>query len=112
MLITRCIGGARVSVRLCRLLLWLMGMTDRAAQSLFWCIIFNLGFAIEQSAEFHESSDHPLDLPVLAGPRGRVKKISNSQKHCIASMASKGRVFLFSCGCDQGYESGWEEVLG
>ena len=70
-----------------------MGMTDMAAQSLFWCILFNLGFAMEQSAELHESSANPLDCPVLVGPKGRVRKISNSQKYKIASMASRGQVF-------------------
>ena len=96
--------GHPVSIRLRRLLSWLLGNRDAIAMSLFWCIIFNLGWAIEHAFEIQDASDNPLDAPVLVGPRGRARKISAGQKHKIASLASAGKVYHSGAAVIRGME--------
>ena len=73
--------GHPVSIRLRRLLSWLLGNRDATAMSLFWCIIFNLGWAIGHAFEIQDASDDPLDAPAFVGPSGRARTISAGQKH-------------------------------
>ena len=85
--------GFNPPLKLRLLLMWLMGKTADAAQSLFWTIMFNLAFAVDLSDAVQTSTSDPLDAPVLMGPKGKVKTISRNQKHKIAAMASRAVVF-------------------
>ena len=75
------------------MLTWLHARTDDIARVLFWTIVFNLAWAIDNSDELRSASDDPLDAPVLTGPKGKALKITSAQKFKVATMASKGDVF-------------------
>ena len=85
--------GNDFPMRLRSLLKWLIKLVDPEAQSLFWCILFSMSFAIDTSSEVCQSSDNLLDMPVLVGPKGRVKTLDSAQKTTIAKIASKGEVY-------------------
>ena len=81
-----------------------MGMRDGSATSLFWCIIFNLAWAIEHACELRDSSANPLDAPVFVGPRGKARTISAGQKYKIATLAAEGKVFHSGAAVIKGIE--------
>ena len=85
--------GNDVPMRLRSLLKFLMKLTDRASQSIFWCVIFGMAFALEMSMELQSASTNPLHAPALIGPQGGVKAYSQAQKHTVAVMASQGAAF-------------------
>ena len=81
-----------------------MGMTGSAAISLFWCIVFNLAWAIEHATEIVTASDNPLEAPVFVGPKGKQRKLSSGQRHKVATLAARSKVFHSGAAVIEGME--------
>ena len=72
--------------------------------SLFWCVIFNLAWAIEHSTEIADSSENPFDAPTYVGPKGKQRKMSAGQKFKMATLAAENRVFHSGAAVAEGME--------
>ena len=76
-----------------KLLKWLHSKRDEAVQSIFWSLLFAIAMLIDSSGFLKEGSDNPLDLPDVAGPKGKAMIILTSKKTKVAKLAAAGDIF-------------------